>query len=99
MYKFHCLRDANITYIGKTKRHLATRIKEHERSSSAIHDHISSCEACNSKISTKSFNIIDSGTDDFDITIREALHIKSTKPILNRQLFSQGASFILNIFQ
>ena len=29
VYKFDCLCDINISYIGKTKRHLATRIKEH----------------------------------------------------------------------
>ena len=29
VYKFKCLRDANNIYIGKTIRHLATRVKEH----------------------------------------------------------------------
>ena len=29
VYKFKCLRNANNIYIGKTIRHLATRVKEH----------------------------------------------------------------------
>ena len=36
VYKFDCLCDINISYIGKTKRHLATRIKEHRSEKSAI---------------------------------------------------------------
>ena len=32
------------------------------------------------------------------ITIKEALHIKFKKPTINRQLFSQGSSFVLNVF-
>ena len=42
VYQFTCLRDANSTYIGKTIRHLATRVKEHATSSSAIKEHLSS---------------------------------------------------------
>ena len=38
VYQFTCLRDANSTYIGKTIRHLATRVKEHATSPSAIKD-------------------------------------------------------------
>ena len=30
--------------------------------------------------------------------IKEALHIKFKKPTINRQLFSQGSSFVLNVF-
>ena len=29
MYKCTCQRDAGISYLGKTKRHLTTRIEEH----------------------------------------------------------------------
>ena len=37
-------------------------------------------------------------TNDFEVTIKEALHIKNSKPALNRQLFNSGSSFVLNIF-
>ena len=36
VYKFKCLHGANNTYIGKTMRHLATRVREHGTSSSAV---------------------------------------------------------------
>ena len=99
VYKFNCMRDANITYIGKTLRHLATRVKEHETSSSsAIKEHLLSCALCNSHYSVNSFSIVDIGRNDNEITIKEALHIKYEKPILNKQLYSQGSSFVLNIF-
>ena len=98
VYRFSCMRDANITYIGKTMRHLATRIKEHGTSSSAIKDHLLSCETCNSNYSVDSFSIVDTGRNDYQTTIKEALHIKYRKPILNKHLYTQGSSFVLNIF-
>ena len=39
VYKFKCLRDANNIYIGKTIRHLATRVKEHG-TSPAVQNHV-----------------------------------------------------------
>ena len=99
VYKFTCLCDTNITYIGKTIRHLATRVKEHGTSPSAIKDHLLACSMCQSHYSCNSFKIIDSGNSDFDVSIKEALHIKYSKPNLNKQLSTQGISFKLQIFQ
>ena len=98
VYKFTCSRDANITYIGKTIRHLATRVKEHGTSPSAIKDHLQSCDTCSSNYSCENFRIVDSGHSDFEISIKEALHIKQKQPSLNKQLCTQGASFMLKIF-
>ena len=39
-----------------------------------------------------------SGKNDYEITVKEALHIKFQKPTSNRQLFTQGSSIVLNIF-
>ena len=101
VYKFRCLCDIGKTYVGKTKRHLATGAKEHEiqDKNSAIRDHISSCSLCTSRFSCSSFHVIDSRRNDLEITIKEALRIKYSKPQLNRQLFNSGSSFILNIFR
>ena len=74
VYKFQCLRDADLVYIGKTIRHLATRVRKHGTSASAIHDHLSGCASCHSEFSYNSFSIIDSGNTDFEIIKREALH-------------------------
>ena len=98
VYKFKCLHDANNIYIGKTIRHLATRVKEHGTSPSAVSNHLSSIETCRSNFSCNNFSIIDSGKNDYEITVKEALHIKFKKPTINRQLFTQGSSFVLNIF-
>ena len=100
VYKFKCLRHANNIYIGKTIRHLATRVKEHgtSPSNSAVSNHLTSCETCKLNFSCDSFSIMDSGKNDFEVTIKEALHIKFKKPTINRQLFSQGSSFVLNVF-
>ena len=36
--------------------------------------------------------------NDYEITVKEALHINFEKPTINRQLFTQGSSFVLTIF-
>ena len=98
VYKFRCLCDANNVYIGKTMRHLATRVKEHEKTQSAIKDHLARCQACSTNYSCNNFSIITTGKNDFEITIKEALHIKNKQPNINKQLCSQGTSFLLNVF-
>ena len=84
-------------YIGKTMRHLATRVKEHGNSQSAIHEHLLSCQTCKLNCSQSCFDVIDSGKNNFETTVKEALHIKLKKPMLNKQLFSHGSSFVLNL--
>ena len=51
VYKFSCLRDADCSYIGQTKRHLVTRVNEHlslqrPQPQSEIKSHIYRCNAC-----------------------------------------------------
>ena len=98
VYQFQCLRDANQAYIGKTMRHLVTRVGEHGHSPSAIYEHLSICDVCTSNYSCDSFKILEHGKNNFDITVKEALHIKRTKPSLNTQLYANGSSFVLKIF-
>ena len=100
IYKFQCSRDANLAYVGKTKRHLVTRVKEHGAAAgpSAIREHLTNCNTCRVDYSVNSFKIIDSGKNDFECCIKEAIHIKLNKPTLNTQLGSQGMSYFLNVF-
>ena len=100
VYSFQCLCDVDKVYIGKTKRHLATRVKEHGNSKthSAIHEHVSGCAVCQSSFSAERFRRVDSGKNDMEVTIKEALHIKLSQPKLNKKLFNSGSSFVLNIF-
>ena len=43
------------------------------------------------------FSVIDSGKNDFEVTIKEAFHIKFSKPIMNKQLFTQGSFVLVNL--
>ena len=99
VYKFDCLCDINISYIGKTKRHLATRIKEHRSEKSAIGQHLQTCHTCDHNFNENQFKILSTGNSDFDCKIREALLIKSQKPTLNQQLLQNGSTFILCVFK
>ena len=56
------------------------------------------CRVCHSNYSIDQFSVVETGKSDNEISIKEALHIKYKKPSLNNQLFTQGSSFVLNIF-
>ena len=99
VYKFDCLCGINISYIGKTKRHLAARTKEHRSEKSAIGQHLQTCYTCDHNFNENLFQILSTGNSDFDCKIREALLIKSEKPTLNQQLFQNGSTFILCVFK
>ena len=80
------IRDANQFYIGKTKRHLATREGEHKQANSTVYDHLNDCQVCKDRFSVELLKILDVGRNDVETTIKEALYIKSHKPVLDRQL-------------
>ena len=59
VYKFSCSRDANISYIGMTTRHLGTRIQEylhHKTIKSAIREHFEICQNC--KLNNTDLNVL-----------------------------------------
>ena len=89
--------DKNQTYIGKTKRHLSTTVREHFSGYSTFSEHISSCSTCNHS-TIDNFHILSHGNNDFDNKVKEALYIKKHKPLLNKHLHQHGASFLLNVF-
>ena len=93
VYKFDCLCDINISYIGKTKRHLVTRIKEYRSEKSAIGQHLQTCHTCDHNFNENQFKILSTGNSDFDGKIREVWLIKSEKTTLN------GSTFILCVFK
>ena len=89
VYCYTCA-GCDASYIGKTSRHLHTRICEHlgisARTSrpwkipvfSATREHI-----CSVRPSAESFTILTSGISDMDILTREALLIRELRPSLN----------------
>ena len=99
IYKFQCLDDPSVTYIGKTKRYLQKRITEHEKNGSAIYNHMGTCGQCKRHGISKCFKVLIKGNTDFDLTILEALQIRDKNPSLNKQLTNDGSTFILNVFK
>ena len=65
--------------------------------SSAIKEHLSSCTTCKDNYLYNSFQVIDSANSDSEVSIKGALHIKHRNPNLNKQLSTQGMSFMLKI--
>ena len=103
VHKFSCSCDTNKSYIGMYSRHLITRVREHlnyhSLPGSAIKDHILSCGKCfNNRFNENSFVMIRKCKSEFCFKIHEALLIKKLSPKLNRQMFTNGASYLLNIF-
>ena len=87
VYQLSC-KDCNATYMGKTSRRLARRLKEHETtSSSACHDH---SRKLHHTIDYENVEVIDTASNDTKLKIKELLHILKRKPELNKQLNSQN---------
>ena len=80
-----------------------TRVREHLKfkslQDSAIKDHILLCRKCsNNFFNENNFIIICKWKSEFCSEIHEALLIKKLSPKLNRQMFANRASYLLNIF-
>ena len=87
VYKFTCLCDTSISYIGESKRQLFERIAEHRNGkNSAIFEHIYSCTPCqNTTNIAEQFEILKQCTTK-TILSTEAILISKFKPYLNKQL-------------
>ena len=96
VYKFHCSEDPKHSYIGKTKRHLITRVREHGSSTqSAVFSHRLNC-SCSNDLS--SYTVLRSCHTEYDLSISEALFIKSERPNLNSTITNNGQSLFLNLY-
>ena len=97
VYEFQCPVEQGVTYIGKTKRHLATRVKEHLHPSgnSAIAEHIATC-TCHP--SSDNFRVLRQCKDEYEMSLCEALLIKQDKPVLNQSLLNDGQSLFLKLY-
>ena len=99
VYKFTCSLDEGISYIGKTERHLFTRVQEHLTPShnSAVNQHIAQCRECQNKANKSNFSIIRKCQSSQVVSLHESFLIRQLKPILNVQLYNNGGT-LLNIF-
>ena len=86
VYKFVCA-SCNACYIGETTKRYVDRAGEHLHTdkASAIYQHLRSSSACLSANSENSFSILDKAPTQYQLKIKEALHIEKLKPVLNKQ--------------
>ena len=98
VYRFKCSRDSDISYIGRTERHLLTRVEEHMdiEKASAVSSHLQQCTSCQDNANFDNFEIL-RRCRDRTIYQHEAFLIRKYQPILNSQLHNKGGA-LLRIF-
>ena len=77
-----CKCNCDACHVGQTSRHLITRIKENMPNSNLVGAHF---RKCNVELLMDNVSIITSARTITQLMIREALAIKSLKPILNKK--------------
>ena len=73
--------------MGRTHKYFDDRRKEHLETdkNSAILKHLEKDNNCKAKNDKSSFSIIDFAKTDYELALKEAMHIKWIKPNLNAQ--------------
>ena len=102
VYKFQCFEDETVAYIGTTSRQLWVRIKEHlsPRFDSAVQSHVAICKGCQNQPSlVPRFSLLKVCREKKEAEIIEPRQISECKPILNKQILTNGKSFLLQIFK
>ena len=92
VYKFVC-GSCKADYVGRTKRHLSTRIKEYLETDKKSCEHLNEsrrCKALNNKVC---FSILDYATAQYSLSIKEGMHIGWPKPALNKHVDFLACSF------
>ena len=87
VYKFVC-GSCKADYIGRTKRHLSTRIKEHLETDkkSHVYKHLNESQRCKALSNNDCFSILDYATTQYSSSIKEGMHIGWQKPVLNKHV-------------
>ena len=96
VYKFVCA-NCKVCYVGETTRHFITRINEHlqKDAKSNIFKHLQESRACNSVCNKDCFSVIDRATTEYQLKMKEAMHIKWIRPKLNKQVKHYTLSLIV----
>ena len=99
IYKYTCKHDAEVFYIGKTKRHLIARVEEHvaPEGSSEVTKHISQCIHC-SQVNIDSFQVLKKTNSSFEALIFESILIKKHRQTLKKQLFNSGSFYTCRVY-
>ena len=77
----------NSSYVGRTHVYHSTRSYEHLSTDkiSSIYKHLVKFPQCKLANDFRSFSILDHAKNDFELALKEAMHIKWVKPNLNGQ--------------
>ena len=96
VYKFTCA-GRQSCYIGENKRHLPTRIKEHQQTDTKSHilQRLNENLNCRYLCDDSCFIIIDHASSSLRLKLKEALHITWLKPILNKRM--NDVSIIISV--
>ena len=86
VYKFHCT-GCNSSYVGYTNRRFNTRVHEHLMTDKASHiyQHLRENTNCMELGDENCFSIIDSASTDYELRIKEGMHIQWLAPTINKQ--------------
>ena len=101
VYKFTCLCDTSLVYIGKIKQHLGARSKEHRDLEKPLGEVETDLKfgVIWRKSSIKDFQIIKKWLNDQDAKINESIIIRKKKiPPKNNNLFNCGSMFTSSIY-
>jgi len=84
-------------YVIEITRDFSAWVREHLYSdrNSHILKHLKGSESCENLCSEASFSILDSAPMNFQLKIKEALHIEWEQPLLNKQLKHVNLSLLL----
>ena len=102
VYKFDCVSDPDLSYVGQTYRHLEERVREHltDEKDSGIGSHVATCPDCvRSNLGVDNFQVIKRCRTAFDAKVFEAFYIQRLQPKLNVQVFHEGAGYLLKVFK
>ena len=87
VYKFAC-DSRKADYIGRTKRHLSTRIKEHLETGkkSHVYKHLNESQRCKALSNSDRFSVLDYATTQYSLSIKEGMLTGWQKPALNKHV-------------
>ena len=97
VYLFSCQVDPECQYIGKTKRRLHQRVREHCNTNTAISTHLNTCSECLNTIYDR-FKVIYIGRSNFEIEVVEAIKIMENNPNLNKTIANKGNAYFLKVY-
>ena len=74
-----------VCYLGGTKKHFITKINEYLQKDPKF-KHLQESRICNSMCNKDCFSVIDSATTEYQLKMKEAMHIKWIQSKLHKQV-------------